>query len=72
MSADMSPIEHVWDELGRRMWNRVLLPANVAQLSQMLIQEWNNIRQLKIQDIIQAMHHHCQVYIQVNGGHNRY
>ena len=41
--ADMSPIEHVWDELGSRVRNRVPLPANVAQLSQMLIQEWNNI-----------------------------
>ena len=27
MSADMSPIEHVWDELGRRVPNRVQPPA---------------------------------------------
>ena len=53
MSADMSPIEHVWDELGCRLQNRVPLPANVAQLSQMLIQEWNNIPQLRIQNVIQ-------------------
>ena len=50
MSADMSPIEHAWDELGRRVRNRVPPPANVAQLSQMLIQEWNNIPQLRIQN----------------------
>ena len=54
MSADMSPIEHVWGELGRRVRNRVPPPANVAQLSQMLIQEWNNIPQLT-QNVIQSM-----------------
>ena len=41
--ADMSPIEHVWDELGGRVRNRVPPLANVAQPSQMLIQEWNYI-----------------------------
>ena len=46
MSADMSPIEHAWDELGRRVRNRVPPPANVAQLSQILVQEWDNVPQL--------------------------
>ena len=55
MSADMSPIEHVWGELGRRVRNRVPPPANVAQLSQMFIQEWNYIPQLRIQNVIQSM-----------------
>ena len=41
--------------LGRRVLNRVPLPANVVQLSQMLIQEWNNIPQLRIQNVIQSM-----------------
>ena len=71
MSADMSPIEHVLDELGRRLRNRVTPPANVAQLSQMFIQEWNNIPHLRIQNVIQSMRR-CQAYIQANGGHNRY
>ena len=55
MPADMSPIEHVWDESGRRVRNSVPPPATVAQLSQMLIQEWNNIHQLRIQNVIQSM-----------------
>ena len=53
MSAHMSPTEHVWDELGRRVRNRVPPPANVAQLSPMLMQEWDNIPQLRIQNVIQ-------------------
>ena len=71
MSSDTSPIEHVWDELDNRMRNRIPPPANVAQLSQMLIQEWNNIPQLRIQNIIQSMHQRCQVCIHANSGHNR-
>ena len=72
MSADMSPIGHVWDELCRRVRNRVPPPANVAQLSQMLIQEWNNIPQLRIQNVIQSVRRRCQACIQAKGGHNRY
>ena len=72
MSADMSPIEHVWDELGRRVRNRVPPPANVAQPSQMFIQEWNNSPQLRIQNVIQSMCHRCQAWILANDGHNRY
>ena len=51
----MSPIEHARGELGRRVRNRVPPSANVAQLSQMFIQEWNNIPQLRIQNVIQSM-----------------
>ena len=33
MSADMSPIEHVWDELGCRVPNRVQLPTRGPAVS---------------------------------------
>ena len=72
MSADMPPIEHVWDELGRRVRKRIPPPANLAQLFHMLIQEWNNIPQLRIQNIIQSVRRRCQACLQANGGHNRY
>ena len=62
MSADMSPIGHIWD-LGRRVRSRVPTPANVAQPSQMLIQEWNNIPQLRIQNVTQSMCRRCQACI---------
>ena len=37
---DMSPIKHIWDELGRRQ-----PPSNVNELTNALINEWNNIPQ---------------------------
>ena len=40
MSADMSSIVSVWDELGRHVRSRVPSPATVAQLAEMLNQKW--------------------------------
>jgi len=43
MSPDMSPIEHVWDELKRRVYDRPHPPVNVQQLKHPVIEEWNAI-----------------------------
>ena len=40
ISPDLNPIEHVWDSPNQ--------PANVNELRQALIQEWNNILQAEI------------------------
>ncbi len=39
-SPDMSPIEHVWDALDRRIWQRVPVPANIQQLRTAIEEEW--------------------------------
>jgi len=41
MSPDINPIEHLWDELDRRLRARVNAPANARELFQALQQEWN-------------------------------
>ncbi len=43
-SLDMSPIEHVWDALDRRIRQRVPIPANIQQLHTAIEEEWTNIR----------------------------
>ena len=45
MSPDMSLIEHVWDELKRRVYDRPHHPVNVQQLKYAVIEEWNAIPQ---------------------------
>ena len=40
---DINPIEHLWDELGRRVPGRQNPPRNVRELGQALQQEWWNI-----------------------------
>ncbi len=42
-SPDMSPIQHVWDALDRRIWQRVPVPANIQQLHTAIEGEWTNI-----------------------------
>ncbi len=45
-SLDMSPIEHVWDALDRRIdRQRVPVPANIQQLRTAIEEEWTNIPQ---------------------------
>ncbi len=39
-SPDMSPIEHVWDALDRRIRQRVPVPANIQQLCTAIEEEW--------------------------------
>lgn len=72
MSADMSPIEHIWDELDRRVRSRRRKPTNAAQLRQALVQEWDNMPQATIQSVINSMRRRCQVCIASLGGHTRY
>ncbi len=41
-SPDMSPIEHVWDALDRRIRQRARVPANIQQLHTAIEEEWTN------------------------------
>ncbi|ROL55047.1 Transposable element Tc1 transposase [Anabarilius grahami] len=60
-SPDMSPIEHVWDALDRRMRQRVPVPANIQQLRTANEEEWTNIPQATINNLINSMRRvlHC-------------
>ena len=44
-SPDCNPIEHMWDELGRRLRQRLHAPNNVNELTQALQQEYGTIFQ---------------------------
>lgn len=72
LSPDLSPIEHVWAELGRRVRSRPVQPVTLQQLEAALIQEWQAIPQYIIRHYVQSMHRRCQAVIQAQGGHTRY
>jgi len=72
MSPDLSPIEHLWDELGRRVRNSQNPPETLAQLRTALLREWNNIPQDFIRRLIDSMRRRCQAVINARGGHTRY
>lgn len=71
-SPDMNPIEHLWDRLDRQVRNRNPAPATLAQLRAALTQEWANIPQNAIDDLLSSMPRRIQALIQANGGHTRY
>ena len=66
---DMSPIEHIWDALDRRIRARVPVPDNVRQLRIALQQEWTNIPQATIDTLVNSMHRRCVALRDARGGH---
>ena len=72
MSPDMSPIEHVWDELKRKVYARPHHPANVQQLEYAVIEEWNAIPPAFIAKLVQSMRHRCVALINAPGASTRY
>ncbi len=50
-----SPIEHVWDALDRRIRQHVPVPANIQQLRTVIEEEWTNIPQATINNLINSM-----------------
>ncbi len=71
-SPDMSPIEHVWDALDRRIRQRVPVPANIQQLRTPIEEEWTNIPQATINNLINSMRRRCVALLYANDGHTRY
>ena len=61
-SPDLSPIEHMWDQLGRRLANRNPKPGNRQQLVAALQEEWANIPQDSIRRLIRSMRRRCTSY----------
>ncbi|ROL53104.1 Transposable element Tc1 transposase [Anabarilius grahami] len=71
-SPDMSPIKHVWDALDRRIRQRVPVPANIQQLRTAIEDEWTNIPQATINNLINSMRRRCVGLREANGGYTRY
>jgi hypothetical protein len=72
LSPDLSPIEHLWDELGRRVFHRQNPPETLQELHDALVHECNNIPQAFIQRLIGSMRRKCEAVVAARGGHTRY
>ena len=60
LSPDLSPIELLWDELGRGFRHRQMPPETVQKLHDTLVHEWNNIPQAFIQRLIGSICRRCE------------
>ena len=65
VSPDLSPIEHLWDEMERRLPN---LPLTLNQLGHDLVQVWNNIPQGYLNHLVSSMRRRCQACVHAHGG----
>lgn len=71
-SPDLNPIEHLWDNLGRKVRNHVPAPVSLEELRRILEQEWSVIRQADIRKLIFSMPNRMNEVIQARGGHTHY
>ena len=71
-SQDLSPIEHLWDELDRRVRRRRNTPSTLGQLRTALLEEWENIPMRKINALVNSMLRRIRAVINARGGHPRY
>ena len=71
-SPDLNPIEHVWDLLDRRVRARAIPPRNVRELAGALVEEWGNISQQELANLVQSMRRRCTAVLNAAGGHTRY
>ncbi|GFW66849.1 transposable element Tcb1 transposase [Trichonephila clavipes] len=71
-SPDLNPIEHMWDMLGRRIAARQPPPTCQPELRRALLDEWCNIPQDQIDNLILSMPRRCKACIASSGRHTPY
>jgi hypothetical protein len=58
-SPDLNPIEHLWDELDKRVRQRQPPTQTLNQLRQMFQQEWRTIPRSNMRNMIESMPRRC-------------
>ncbi|GFV69792.1 transposable element Tc3 transposase [Trichonephila clavipes] len=71
-SPDMNPIEHVWGMLGRRIAARQTSPTCLPELRWALFDEWCNIPQDQIDNLILSIPWRYKACIASCGRHTPY
>jgi transposase len=71
-SPDLNLIEHLWDQLDKRVRQRQPPHQTLYQLRQMLQQEWRTIPRNNVRNLIEYMPRRCRAVLAARGGHTRY
>jgi transposase len=71
-SPVLNPIEHLWDNLGRRVRRSPVPPLTLQELSNLLIAEWQLIPQEYIQNLISSLPRRMEACITTRGRNIRY
>uniref|UniRef100_A0AAZ3PQ11 Uncharacterized protein n=1 Tax=Oncorhynchus tshawytscha TaxID=74940 RepID=A0AAZ3PQ11_ONCTS len=60
------------DLLDRRVRARAIPRRNVRELAGALVEEWGNISQQELANLVQSMRRRCTAVLNAAGGHTRY
>ena len=69
-SPDLNPIEHLWDELERRLRARPNRPTSVPDLTNALVAEWKQISAAMFQHLVESLPRRVEPVIAAKGGTN--
>lgn len=72
LSPDLNPIEHLWDELKRRVRARNPAPSSLEELKAALLEEWEGIPQDTVKKLIRSMKNRLRAVIRARGGNTKY
>ncbi|GFY22327.1 transposable element Tcb2 transposase [Trichonephila clavipes] len=64
--------EHAWDALGRRVAGRQPPPQTLQELERALLEEWDRIPQLVINNLIDSMPQKCSTLLAIRENHTPY
>ena len=70
-SPDLSPIEHIWDELKRNV-RKNHNPQSLRELRQAVQRGWYNLPEQTVQRYVNSMRNRCLAVVRANGGHTPY
>ena len=71
-SPDLNPIELAWGKLGRCVRQRSPAPVTLHELRNALVEEWANIDQNRMKNLIYSMPHRLNEVIRARGGNTKY
>lgn len=71
-SPDMNPIEHAWDQLKRAIWRRPNPPTTLEELRIAVVQEWDNLYQPDLDNLVDSMPRRVRACRLARGGVSRY
>jgi len=71
-SPDLSPIEHQWVHLKRKLGEYPTPPKGVWEIWERVVEEWNEIAPEVCQNLIESMPRRLEAVIKAKGGHTKY
>ena len=71
-SPDLNPIEHVWDQLGRAVRQRLNINSTLVDLRRYMLEEWDRLPMAKLQRLIHSMRRRCDACTAAASGATRY